>query len=103
MGKYKCAKRHVIAKIVTVDGEEFYGTNSINNKIDKCPRKPGEDYTKCVEVCDQRDHAEGEALFKAGDKAKGSTMYVYGHDHMCVECMDAALEAGVSHFITGAK
>ena len=95
--KNRCAKRHVIARVVTVGGEEFYGTNAIRNPaIAECPRKEGEGYTKCATICGQFGHAELVALIAAGEKAKGGTLHVYGHDHMCDECKDATKAAGIA-------
>ena len=96
----RCAKRHVVAKVESPAGEVFYGTNSIrNNDIVECPRAEGDDYSECVITCHQRDHAEMEALEKAGDKAIGGTLTLYGHHRMCEDCNAMAVNYGIAKII----
>jgi len=99
----KCAKRVVTAILIPKDTAEwphhFIGQNYCNNAQDVCPREEGEGYLKCKTICEQESHAEIDALQKAGNKAKGSTIVVVGHDHCCKNCLDAMQVAGVAEVI----
>lgn len=90
-----CAKRRVVCILLLPYGGVVYGENRCRNPQPTCPRTEGEDYTKCRDICDQPYHAEVDALLRAGDKAKGSTAYLIGHDHACESCMGELIEAGV--------
>jgi hypothetical protein len=96
--KGKCAKREVKAFIL---GDSFAckGTNWCKNPQKVCPRKIGEGYEKCKSICKQNSHAEIEAIKKAGEEARGATMYVIGHDHICDECGVAIKAAGIRNVI----
>ena len=79
-----CVKQNVYATVVTPDGESFTGTNLCRNPQKVCPRevqgmKSGEGYELCQSVCQQDGHAEVNALRAAGNKAKGSILYLSGH------------------------
>jgi len=95
-----CAKRHVIAVIVPKGGQiglgkNYTAFNICENPQKECPRKEGEDYTKCREICGQRYHAEELALAFAGEDAMGATLYLKGHDHCCERCIDLMKRAGI--------
>lgn len=107
MNKYDCKKQVVTATIVTADGEKFVGKNWIQNRVEICPRvsagcASGEGYHLCKEVCEQVGHAEIVALSIAGDKAKGSTLFLEGHTYACDPCKSACHEAGIKEIIIGA-
>jgi deoxycytidylate deaminase len=93
-----CAKVQIDAILVTPSGEVFTGRNSVRNPQTVCPRVGDkyarEDYILCKTVCDQPYHAEVDALRKAGDKARGATLYVE-HNRICSECRAAIRKAGV--------
>lgn len=97
----KCARRTVHAILIPANlpagpGDPvFIGTNSCRTPQKECPRKEGEDYSKCKSVCHQSGHAEIRALKNAGDHAKGATVVIIGHTHCCKECMNAMNDAGV--------
>jgi len=97
-----CAKKTVIAVLVSPSGKEYVGTNSVRRPQLSCPRVGDayahEDYTLCSTVCDQQSHAEIEAIEKAGPDARGSTLYVT-HHRICTNCQRAIEEAGVLHVI----
>ena len=90
-----CAKAVVRCAITTLNGERFYGVNDCANPQPVCPRKPNEDYLKCVVVCKQSGHAEVMALQAAGDKAKGAYVDVHGINYVCKDCQKRLFEAGV--------
>lgn len=89
-----CAKVRVTCELVCPDGSIFFGSNDCIAPQPVCPRAPGEDYTKCREVCVQPAHAEMIALSQAGEAARGATLHVW-HKRICDECLRAARLAGV--------
>lgn len=89
-----CAKKKVICLLVTKDFEIFVGTNDCALPQGTCPRLPWEGYAKCKSICKQAHHAEIDALLKAGDKAKGSSVYI-SHHRVCDDCQAALDAAGV--------
>lgn len=97
-----CAKAQVKCTLVTRSGARFVGTNECFNAQPKCPREPGEDYTKCRTICQQLGHAETVALVIAGTRAKGAHAYIEGHNHACKNCQIAMSHAGVAAFTLGA-
>jgi len=94
----KCAKRHVIA-IIERKGNFYVGSDWCHNPQEKCPRLPGEDYTKCKTICDQDGHAELDAIKNAKGDTKGGIMYLIGHDHCCDPCLAAMKKAGIETVI----
>ena len=93
-----CAKQRVIAVIITPDGERFSGENFCENPQIICPRgdmPSGIGYHLCKEVCNQKSHAEISAISAAGEKAKDSTLFLYGHTYACESCKKAADVAGI--------
>lgn len=97
-----CAKATVRCTLVFPDGRQVVGTNACANPQDICPRLPGEGYEKCATVCDQRGHAEIQALAAAGGSATGARAYVEGHTYACRECQESLFAAGVAAFTIGA-
>lgn len=96
-----CAKTTVRCTLVTPDGEKFVGTNYCENAQEKCPREPGEDYTKCTTICQQVGHAEVVAVQLAGDKAEGARAFIEGHTYACMNCQHALFGAGVRSVSVG--
>jgi len=95
-----CAKQNVLATLVSEDGEVFVGTNLCRNPQKECPRdtfgmKSGEGYHLCEEICQQRSHAEVDAITQAGEKAKGGIIYLTGHQYACGNCSSCAEQASV--------
>ena len=91
-----CAKTVVTCTIVSLEGDEFVGTNACNNAQPDCPRDPGEGYEKCETICEQQGHAEIQALREAGDKAEGAYALLEGHTYACDDCKAALKAAGVT-------
>jgi deoxycytidylate deaminase len=111
-----CAKRVVVCNIVDPKklfggpglGRELddwvvgYGNNGCINPQPKCPREPGEGYLKCKTICGQQGHAEDMALQDAarrGIDVKGMEAHVYGHNHVCGDCGDKLVAAGIARVI----
>lgn len=90
-----CAKATVRCTLVTPSGEHIVGTNRCANPQPKCPRGPGEDYTKCTAICQQQGHAEQVAVLLAGEKARGARAFLEGHTYACMNCQHALFGAGV--------
>jgi hypothetical protein len=91
-----CAKVTTRCTIVTTEGETIVGENwCANPQPDGCPRKVGEDYTKCRTVCQQYGHAEIMAIFLAGEKCQGATAYLEGHTYYCQNCQEHLFGMGV--------
>ena len=96
-----CAKRRVICTIVT-EHFRFIGENLCDNPQTACPHSPGEDYTKCKEICGQRGHAEERALEAAQDfgvDLKGCKAIVTGIHHVCRSCANALYNAGIAEVV----
>lgn len=96
-----CAKQTVICTLITQEGERFVGTNACASPQEVCPRLPGEGYEKCKSICDQRGHAEEQALRAAGTKAKGSHAYIEGHVWCCQNCQIELFRNGVAALTVG--
>jgi len=102
IAKNRCAKQVVIAVLIAEDGEKFIGTNSCNTPQQECPRKAmasGEGYRLCRDICNQKSHAEVSALDKAGYKSFGATIFLYGHNYCCDNCISKMKEAGIKEVI----
>jgi hypothetical protein len=97
-----CAKTTVRCTLVTPGGEHIVGTNACANPQEICPRAPGEGYEKCTSICDQRGHAEVQAVAIAGEKARGARAYIEGHTYACMACQHALFGAGVLSLSIGA-
>jgi len=96
---YPCGKQRVIAVLVSEMGEVIIGENTREHNF-KCPRnimgcKTGYGYALCQEVCKQKFHAEEDVLDKAYWKAKGSKVYIFGHNYACDECKQKMEKMGV--------
>lgn len=97
-----CAKQTVKATLIATDGERFVGTNACANPQAVCPRLPGEGYEKCITICDQKGHAEEQAMRAAGTKVIGSHVYVEGHTWACQNCQIEMFSKGVAALTIGA-
>lgn len=102
-----CAKVTVECWIVSADSlMTFYGTNSVRNPQQWCPRVGARyqrnDYALCRDVCRQPGHAEIMALRLAGEWARGGTAYV-SHHRVCPDCERALRAAGVARICTGVR
>jgi hypothetical protein len=101
VGNGNCVKQNVAARLHTADGEVFVGTNRCHNPQTECPRevqgmRSGEGYHLCIEVCQQPAHAEVDAIRQAGEKARGSIIYLAGHTYACGNCQEAAKAVGAT-------
>jgi len=99
-----CAKQVVHAIIVTKDGESFEGTNFCHKPQSECPRgdmPSGVGYELCVSVCNQPAHAEVNAIRAAGEKARGATLYLHGHERVCDDCHQVCQQAGIEMIVMG--
>jgi len=92
-----CAKKRVTCIIVSPSGKHYVGENSCRNSQTKCPREPGEDYAKCITICQQAGHAEMMAIDLAGSDATNAIVYLIGHDHYCRNCQIDLFNAGVQY------
>ena len=96
----KCVKQTTTAIIVNGD-KVFIGSNHCGNAQQKCPREErgfvtGEGYHLCKEICQQEAHAEVDACQKAGEYAKGATLFLLGHYYCCEHCIKVMEEYGIA-------
>ena len=93
-----CADKTVFAELTTPSGAKFYGFNGCANPQTKCPRKAGEGYAKCREVCQQPAHAEEMAISQWQDAGaeQGAMMRVWGANKICDGCIG---ECNANHVI----
>lgn len=97
-----CADKVVTCDIITVEGDVYTGMNLCRNPQKTCPRYWNDNYTKCVEVCQQISHAEIAALANAlanGANVKGATAVIKGIGWSCRNCQEELYKAGIK-FIT---
>ena len=92
-----CADKTVFAELTTPSGAKFYGFNGCANPQTTCPRKAGEGYTKCTEICMQPKHAETMAisLWEDAGAEQGATMRVWGANKICCNCKAVCAENGI--------
>ncbi len=98
-----CAKVVVVA-IIVKDEKYYVGSNWCRKPQKECPRKgmkSGEGYKLCKEICEQENHAEEEAILKAGVDSVGAKMYLLGHYFACPRCIEASEKAGIQELIIG--
>jgi len=101
----KCAKQETVAIIVNED-KIFIGSNWCESPQDSCPRKElptGIGYELCKSVCHQKAHAEIDAIAKAGEYAKGGTLFLLGHYYCCENCKAAMDKAGIKNVVLPQK
>ena len=96
-GLGRCADKTVFAELTTPSGAVFYGFNGCARPQKVCPRKEGEGYTKCTEICMQPKHAETMAISLWEDEGaeQGATMRVWGANKICCNCKSVCAENGV--------
>lgn len=105
-GAGPCAKQTVTATLVASDGTHFKATNHCDTPQNTCPRggmPTGKGYELCKSVCNQRAHAEVNAIKLAGDKALGARIFIEGHTYACERCLEAAKIAGVAEILIGKR
>lgn len=101
----RCAKQTTVAVIVNGDNV-WIGTNRCDNPQEKCPRgdmPTGHGYSLCKEVCGQRNHAEVDACLKAGEGARGGTLYLIGHYYICADCQAVMDNHGINRSVIWTK
>jgi len=96
-----CAKQVVTATVVAKNGTHYVATNHCDTPQAECPRSPSDGYELCSSVCNQKAHAEVNAVRLAGKYADGAVMYLNGHYHACEPCIEAARDAGVNEIVIG--
>jgi deoxycytidylate deaminase len=96
-----CAKRRVVATLVTKDNEAYTAENLCANPQPVCPRLPGEGYEKCETVCGSLGHAEERAIQMAKrfkpimSTLEGSTVFVT-HHYACKGCSALCESNGIA-------
>lgn len=98
----QCKKQTTIAIIMKDQQLISIGTNEIHEDITECPRKgmaTGEGYELCKSICKQNNHAEVDACIKAGEGAKGATLYLIGYTYCCDNCKKVMSEYGIEKII----
>ena len=98
-----CLRAHVGAVIVGQDKKiKATGYNGTPSKVESCYER-GKCYRiehcipsgTCYETC-RSIHAEQNAIIQAGqDRCKGSTMYIWGHNIICILCKRFIVQSGI--------
>ena len=102
-----CLRAQVGAVIVGSDKKiKATGYNGVPSKVVSC-MELGECYRiknnipsgTCYETC-RSIHAEQNAIIQAGqDRCIGATMYIWGHNFICILCKRFILQAGIKKVI----
>ena len=102
-----CIRAQVGAVIVGEDKKiKATGYNGTPSKVESCYER-GECYRiknnipsgTCYETC-RSIHAEQNAIIQAGqDRCMGATMYIWGHNFICILCKRFILQAGIEKVI----
>lgn len=98
-----CAKQTTIT-VIENRGKYWIGSNWCNNPQKECPRKDlptGIGYEKCIDVCQQRNHAEVDVCLKAGEEASGGVLYLLGHIYFCDDCKKMMMVYGIEKGVIG--
>lgn len=80
-------------------GQEFIGYNGFPHGVQDTQERYADRETKYKLVV----HAEVNAIIKAGDKARGSTLYVYpsfSSPPICNECAKIAIQSGIKEAVS---
>lgn len=98
-----CIKAQVGAVIVGEDKKiKATGYNGVPSKVESCAERgscyriehnieSGTRYETCRSI-----HAEQNAIIQAGqDRCQGATMYIYGHEIICILCKRFICQAGI--------
>ena len=98
-----CLRAQVGAVIVGKDKKiKATGYNGVPSKVVSC-MELGECYRiknniksgTCYETC-RSIHAEQNAIIQAGqDRCQGATMYIFGHNFICILCKRFIVQAGI--------
>lgn len=99
-----CLRAQVGAVIVAPDKTvKATGYNGTPSKVTSCAERnfcyrvannipSGTRYETCRSI-----HAEQNAIIQAGkERAEGCTMYIYGHDFICILCKRFIVQSGIS-------
>lgn len=98
-----CIRANVGAVIVGDDKKiKATGYNGTPSKVESCMERgecfriknnipSGTRYETCRSI-----HAEQNAIIQAGqDRCQGATMYIYGHDFICILCKRFIVQSGI--------
>ncbi len=98
-----CIRANVGAVIVGDDKKiKATGYNGTPSKVESCMERgecfrvknnipSGTRYETCRSI-----HAEQNAIIQAGqDRCQGATMYIWGHDFICILCKRFIVQAGI--------
>ena len=98
-----CLRAHVGAIIVGDDRTiRATGYNGTPSKVESCMERnfcyrvannipSGTRYETCRSI-----HAEQNAIIQAGqDRCQGATMYIWGHDFICILCKRFIVQSGI--------
>jgi len=99
-----CAKQVVKATVVAANGTHFVATNHCDTPQSSCARAgmpTGQGYELCKNVCNQRAHAEVNAIALAGKHAQGAILHIEGHTYACTHCAATAEAAGIKQVVIG--
>lgn len=107
----KCMKNKAGVVIVSENGESFLGYNAPPSGLinpcevsGKCPRIEYDVPSGTLHDCTHQNvDAEASALLKAGNKAKGGTLFLFGHYHLCDSCKRLSILAGIKDFYIQCK
>ena len=98
-----CLRAQVGAVIVGTDKKiKATGYNGTPSKVVSCMElgfcyrmKNNIPSGTCYETC-RSIHAEQNAIIQAGqDRCTGATMYIYGHDFICILCKRFIVQSGI--------
>ncbi len=102
-----CLRAHVGAVIVGEDKKiKATGYNGTPSKVESCCERgecyrmknnieSGTRYETCRSI-----HAEQNAIIQAGqDRCKDSTIYIWGHDFICILCKRFIVQAGIKNCV----
>jgi len=98
---YPCDGRVVRGVLISRSGKSYHAENTREWNGD-CPRragglKSGTGYDLCRDLCKTAGHVEQQLVEQAGDDAKESNVFLFGHDYCCSECVAALVEAEVGN------
>ena len=102
-----CLRAQVGAVIVGPDKKiKATGYNGTPSKVESCYERgscyridnnieSGTRYETCRSI-----HAEQNAIIQAGqDRCMGSTMYIYGHNFICILCKRFIVQSGITNVV----
>src|SRR5574344_1886328 len=102
-----CIRANVGAVIVGEDKKiKATGYNGTPSKVESCAERgecyrikhnipSGTRYETCRSI-----HAEQNAIIQAGqDRCKNATMYIYGHNMICILCKRFIVQAGIKNVV----